>query len=337
MTAVTLSVVIATFNRARRLDECLRSLHVQAWQAGDEIVVIDNGSTDDTRAVIEQHHDLAARRPGGVADQLVPIHYVRETTPGKSAALQTGLSQARGEIVLLTDDDVRVGAGWVATMRDAMRDPSIVLAGGPVRPRWQSRPPRWLHVGNGPYNRLAAPIALLDYGPQPQDLGSRTLLGANMAIRRDALERLGGFALHLGKLRNTLLSGEDADLCGRVRANGWRGVYLPNAEVEHWVPATRMRLAYYLRWFYWSGITHAAIDEAAATPRTHRRVHPPAWVARHFGRAVASAAAAALRRQPAAVVDHMNDVAFAAGYAIRHGRWTGAATTAEPAGRGQPA
>lgn len=325
MNEPSVSVIIATYNRAAMLDDCLLWLRQQSWRPGDEIIVADNGSTDDTMAVVARHHDAAPL-----------IRYILETTPGKSAALQTALSHAGGEVIVLTDDDVRVGPQWITTLRREMADASVVLAGGPVTPRWERQAPRWLRIGHGPFTRLAAPIALLDYGTVAADLDDRTLLGANMAIRREALTELGGFSPHLGKLRDTLLSGEDAELCERVRQRGWCARYVPGARVQHWVPATRMRIGYYLRWFYWSGITHAALDDGQDTGG-RRLVGLPAWLLRHAVRAVGRAIPALVQRRPDVLVDCANDLAFAAGYAVRHRRLTSAATANSSSARRQPA
>jgi len=256
---MTISVVIATYNRAAFLNECLAHLRAQRFEPGDEIVVVDNGSTDTTAAVITRHQQQFP----------VPVRHLVEASPGKSRALTTALEVASGEVLAFTDDDVDVDGEWLAAIRSAMADPSLALAGGPVEPRWERPAPRWLRLAGdgGGYGPLAAPLALLDYGRGPSPLGPRTVLGANLAVRRDVIARVGGFAAHLGKLRGTLLSGEDHELCRRVDAAGFRTGYVPSARVRHWVPASRMTLAYFLEWFYWSGITNAALDEEEPAPR----------------------------------------------------------------------
>jgi biofilm PGA synthesis N-glycosyltransferase PgaC len=74
---MTVSVIIATRDRHHLLDECLSHLSRQPFAAGDEVIVVDNGSSDDTPAVIERH----ARQYG------VPLRHLDERTPGKSHAL----------------------------------------------------------------------------------------------------------------------------------------------------------------------------------------------------------------------------------------------------------
>jgi GT2 family glycosyltransferase len=299
----SLSLVIATYNRARLLDECLSAVRRQPFSDGDEILVADNASTDGTASVVAAHQVAGGPR----------VRYLHVAQPGKSFALQAAVASARGSLLAFLDDDVLVDDGWLAAIRAAMADPQVVLAGGPVLPRWERPAPRWLAIGNGPFNRLAAPIALLHYGDRPGELGPRTLLGANMVIRRDALEAIGGFATHLGKLRGTLLSGEDADLCARVADRGWSTRYAPDAIVRHWVPAARMRLGYYATWFYWSGITHAVMDGGASVGR--RLLGLPTWLVRRGAGIPVRVARAAGRGAPADLVDVLADLAFVAGYA----------------------
>jgi hypothetical protein len=197
-----------------------------------------------------------------------------------------------------------------------MHDPQIGLAGGPVAPRWESAPPRWLEKVADTYGPLASPLALLDYGPSSVDLGVRTVVGANMAVRRSVFLAVGGFAPHLGKLRGTLLTGEDHELCQKVQAAGFRAVYTPDAIVRHWVPADRMRVRYYLSWFFWSGITHATLDADRGV--SHRTVAgvPRYVIRRAVAGAVGAILAAGVGRSTTAV-ERAIDVAFAGGYATR--------------------
>jgi glucosyl-dolichyl phosphate glucuronosyltransferase len=302
---VTISVVIATYNRAALLGECLDHLARQRFAPGDEAIVVDNGSTDDTRRTIEA---ARARFP-------VPLHALHEPAPGKSRAIARALSVAAGDVLAFTDDDVNVEAGWLDAIRAAMRDPDVALAGGPVKPRWERTPPRWLHRTAEANGVLGSPLAIVDYGPAAIDLGPRTLLGANMAVRRGVFTALGGFAPHLGKLRGTLLSGEDHELCRLVQASGLRAVYAPSAIVRHWVPAARMRLGYYLSWFFWSGITHATLEAGRTRGRSFAGI--PLYLFRRAavrgGQATAALLAGDVRRSVECAVD----VAYAAGYASR--------------------
>ena len=304
---MTLSVIIATHNRASLLDECLQHIARQRFKAGDEVIVADNGSTDATPETLARHQQTFP----------VPLRIVDEPVPGKSRALARALAVATGDVLAFTDDDVNVGDGWLDAIRAAMADPAQALIGGPVAPRWQRGAPRWLRLGDRGYGPLAAPLALLDYGDRAVPLGSRTALGANLAVRRDVIRRVGGFALHLGKLRGTLLSGEDHELCRRVQALGLRATYWPAARVTHWVPVDRMRIRYFLAWFFWSGITHAALEEGRARDRSLLGV--PLYLIRRFVGGTLAALGAAATGNLSRAVERGIEAAFAAGYAA--GRW----------------
>ncbi len=307
---MTISVVIATHNRATLLNTALERLRGQEFQPGDEVVVVDNASTDRTADVITRAAEVFPVRLRGVY----------EKTPGKTSALNRGLAAAGGDILALTDDDVRVGDDWIATIRSLFSDPTAALVGGRVDPDWECEAPSWLRVEDaGQYGRMTSPLALLHYG-DAQELGVRSALGANMVLRRSVLETLGGFAPDLTRRPGTLLSGEDHDFCERAVAAGYRCEYRPELRVRHRVPAERLRMRYFLRWFFWSGITQAMIDQHHPNLPKRSSRSP----ARHYIRRLAEAPPRALRH---AVRGRMADAAaaavdgaFAAGYLMQHAR-----------------
>src|SRR5581483_6600319 len=175
--AIDISVVICTWNRARQLDDTLRSL--ASLRTGCdlrwELVIVDNNSTDDTSRVVEQ---AAAAYP-------VPLRYIFEPHQGKSSAMNTGIAAARGTVIAFTD-----------------------YAGGPVHPIWERVPPRWFaRTGR----TLWGTLAILDYGEEIFVFEDRTRipLGANFAIRRRLIDRIGGFDPTLGRTGDRLLLGQE--------------------------------------------------------------------------------------------------------------------------------
>jgi GT2 family glycosyltransferase len=305
-----LSVLIATYNRAAHLEACLQSLAVQRFGPDDEVIVVDNASTDRTRTVVQKAMDWFP----------VPLRYLHESSAGKSNALALGLGHAAGDIVAFTDDDVLVAADWIEAVREAMQEPSVALVAGRVEPRWETRPPRWLRLrGDNGYSVLAAPLALLDYGSEPSVLDERSALGANMAVRRAALDDIGGFPATLGKLRGTLLSGEDRYVCERLRDTGHRCVYSPGLLVRHWVPRQRTRLSYFVRWFFWSGITNSVLDGADRSRELRTLAGVPVYLLKRVVASGAAAVVATITGRFAQAVEHGVAAAFAAGY-IAH-RW----------------
>src|SRR5262249_15079966 len=103
---VRFSIVIATYNRAALLHDTLDSLARLRTAAPWEVIVVDNNSPDHTRSVIEA---AAPAYP-------VPLRYAFEPEQGRSAALNRGFRLAAGEIVVTTDDDVRVNPDWLNTI-----------------------------------------------------------------------------------------------------------------------------------------------------------------------------------------------------------------------------
>jgi len=283
------SVVIATYNRADELRRTLQSLLRLRTTAGWEIIVVDNNSTDHTPSVVR---DAAATSPA-------PVRYVQEHVQGRSAALNAGITAARGAIIVTTDDDVRVGPDWLERAGEALDGLQCDYIGGRVLPLWGGPRPAWLSDRSGPH---WAVIALLDYGDTPFELTTKMPLGVNMAFRREAFEVAGGWDSRIGRKAGTLLGQEVREWCIRARARGVRGYYAPALVVQHLIPADRLNTRYFRRWFYWRGISRALLfqqqgldmespqetrHDFARVPRiagTPRYLYRVAW--RHGGAAV---------------------------------------------------
>jgi GT2 family glycosyltransferase len=240
------SVVIATHNRAPDLRETLASLAALRTAAAWEVVVADNNSTDDTAAVV---CDAASHFP-------VPLHYVFEPVQGRSAALNAAIAHARGEIIVTTDDDVRVDEDWLDQAGAALDQLGCGYIGGRVTPIWGGPRPSWLPNHGG---RLWGVVALIDYGPDPIEFTSRMPLGVNMAFRRDVFDKVGGWDPRVGRKAGTLLGQEVREWCIRARAAGVRGCNAPNLTLRHIIPASRLNKRYFRRWFYWRGISRAML------------------------------------------------------------------------------
>ncbi len=244
------SIVIATYKRAADLRETLASLARLQPDGPWEVIVVDNNSPDDTRAVVEE----AARTFP------VDLRYLFEREQGRSPALNAGIRAARGAIVATTDDDVRVPVDWLNHAAAGLERLQCDYVGGRVLPIWGGPRPEWLPNHGG---KQWAVIALLDYGPEPIEFGARVPLGVNMAFRRAAFDAAGLFDPNTGRKAGTLLGQEVREWCIRARAAGVRGFYVPEMSLEHIIPADRLCKAYFRRWFYWRGISRAKLYERA--------------------------------------------------------------------------
>src|SRR5579862_8666532 len=103
-----LTVVIATKDRAAYVERALVSLEAQVGAPPYEAIVVDNGSSDDTKGVVER----------AIARGAMPVRYVFEAEANRGKARNRGIEAAAGAIVAFCDDDVQVPPGWVAAHSD---------------------------------------------------------------------------------------------------------------------------------------------------------------------------------------------------------------------------
>ncbi len=243
------SVLIPTYNRAADLRGTLESMARLAPGEPWELIVIDNNSHDETRAV-------ALEAAKGFP---VELRYEFEPEQGRCAALNRGIRASRGEIIVTTDDDVRVEADWLSQAARTLDDYACDYVGGKVLPIWGGERPAWLpnHAG-----RPWSVIALLDHGDKPLEFDQRHVpLGVNLAFRRDCFSRAGLWDNRVGRKAGTLLGQEVREWGIRARAAGLRGFYAPSMVVQHIIPRDRLTKRYFRRWFYWNGISRALLYE----------------------------------------------------------------------------
>jgi glycosyltransferase involved in cell wall biosynthesis len=222
--------------------------------AGWEVLVVDNHSTDETRAVVEA---FCHRCPG-------QFRYLFEPRPGKSYALNAGIQAARGQLLAFIDDDVVVEPEWLHNLTTALENTPCAGVGGRILPPATVAFPGWLAL-QGPYS-LAGALALFDPGPQAAQL-TVAPFGANMAFRRAVFEKYGGFRTDLGPPPSPT-RGEDTEFCQRLLAAGESLRYQPSAVVRHAVPGDCLEQRYFLAW--WFGHGRALI-------RLKGR-RPPVWI-----------------------------------------------------------
>ncbi|MEO5898229.1 MAG: glycosyltransferase [Vicinamibacterales bacterium] len=271
MTDVAVSVVVSTYNRADRLPLALESLIAQEGGVPYEIIVVDNNSTDTTRAVVE---GLAVRNGDNV-------RYAFEPRQGLSHARNTGIALSRGEIVAFTDDDVRAAPDWLLQLKRTLDEHlDVVYAGGRVLPNWLEPPPSWLTKAHW------GPLALQDYGGQPIRTGQERamcLVGANMAFRREVFDRVGNFTPSLGRVKDGIGSTEDHDMQLRIWAAGLSGIYSPAPVVTADVTPDRLLKDYHRRWHRGNGRHCAKMRVRELVPTDVGPMSPPQDIVKLFG------------------------------------------------------
>ncbi|HEY2357877.1 MAG TPA: glycosyltransferase family 2 protein [Phenylobacterium sp.] len=220
----SVSIIICTKDRGASLRDTLAHMGRTAVPAGwsVELVVVDNGSSDDTQQVVSQ-----ADVPG------MTLRYVFEPARGKSRAFNTGVSLSSGQVLLMTDDDVHVPVNWIEDMcRPIVSGVADGVQGG-IRPAPHLDPP-WLS------GILRYWVAVVEHPEQPPE----GLVGANMAISRRAFEVAGPCDPRLGP--GAAGNFEDTVLGWAMREAGMRIHYAPDVAVEHHFDADRLTIASFM-------------------------------------------------------------------------------------------
>jgi glycosyltransferase involved in cell wall biosynthesis len=246
------SVIICTLNRARQLRAAVFSVMMQSfpWELF-EIVVVDNGSTDGTREVVEE-----CRR------QSIPsIVYVHEPNHSLSEARNRGILTAKGDVLAFMDDDARADSSWLLSLVEALEgENGPAAAGGPIYPLNRIHLPDWLP------DRLTTYFSIVDYGRRDIELNyPRLPFGTNMAFKRTIFERVGSFRADLGrKGACSFFTGEETELFVRIARSGDTIQYTPRAIIYHDVDPKRLQPAWLYRQAFWIGVSFAI------TEREHR-------------------------------------------------------------------
>jgi glucosyl-dolichyl phosphate glucuronosyltransferase len=234
-----ITIILCTYNRCQSLAKTLESAAALTLPDADEweVLVVDNNSSDQTRAVVE---DFRRRYPGR-------FQYRFEPQQGKSCALNTGIREARGDVLAFVDDDVTFEPIWLKNLTSSLCNTGYAGVGGRTLLDPSFSPPLWLSLKE-PCN-LGGVLAQFDLGDRPREL-DRAPYGANMAFRKEMFRRHGGFRTDLGPCPGSQIRGEDTDFGGRLLAAGERLLYEPSATVYHPIPKDRVRKGYFLSWYF---------------------------------------------------------------------------------------
>ncbi len=221
-----ISVLIAAHNEAASIEACLRSVLACSGPDGFEVVVVDDGSTDDTRAIVQNLARTDAR-----------LSLVSQEQGGKGRALNAASHHARGAVYLVTDADCRVPASWVTGMVSELERTDVVY--GTCR-LWDSP------ADGGWWPRVLESKWRVKWGAGAPEILSP--VGASMGCKRAVWQDIGGFT-EIG-------SGADSDFAERAIRRGWR---VSNSLANHARVLTRGPSTYWsflrqmLRWRNWRG------------------------------------------------------------------------------------
>ena len=259
------SIVLCTYNRGVLLQQALQSISqvVVSPQIQWEVLIVDNNSNDSTKVVTESFSELYPER----------FRYIFEGRQGKSFALNTGIREAKGEIIVFTDDDATVDPDWLTQVVQAMERYGCAGVGGKIVPTWNISKPRWLEM-QGPHKLMDA-IVSFDLGENVCPIKTAAF-GANMAFRREMFQKYGGFRSDLGPTVGSEIRGEDSEFCRRLLKAGECLMYVPNAVVYHPVEKKRTEKSYFQTWYLDRG--RASIREEGIPTSAVRYLNVPRYL-----------------------------------------------------------
>ncbi|MDP8247452.1 MAG: glycosyltransferase family A protein [Candidatus Tritonobacter lacicola] len=199
--APDISVIIPTHNRRHLLEKTLKNLEKQEIGCPFEVLVVDDGSTDGTR-------DVVNRLAGKVS---YPLIYLHQDKGGPASARNMGIGHAGGRLITFTDDDCMPEPKWLGEISEAFRDPAVWAVSGPV---WSEIPPGvFVH-------------SLLSYSITVSAVDH--FMTSNFSVRRDVAIKIGLFDT---RFRDPWF--EDYDFAYRIRARGGTIAIVPGARVHH--------------------------------------------------------------------------------------------------------
>ena len=232
-----ITVAICTWNRCSLLTQALEQMTTLTIPSGVkwELLIVNNNSTDNTDHVIESF------------SQRLPIRRLFEPKPGQSNARNLAVTEADGDYIIWTDDDVLVGEEWISSYCRAFKQwPNAAIFGGSIHPWFEGEPPRWLQRT---LFKVAGAYAVRQLGTEPIPLSYNVLpYGANMAIRKTEQARY-VYDVSLGLRPNSSLRGEETTVIREMLAAGAEGRWVPEARVRHYIPKERQSTRF-LRSFF---------------------------------------------------------------------------------------
>jgi glycosyltransferase involved in cell wall biosynthesis len=204
------SIIIPTFNGASRIGNCLDSLMKQTAGQNVEILVVDDGSTDNTANVVRGHSS---------------VRVIIQANAGPASARNRGALEAQGKILLFTDDDCVPMPDWLEAMLEPFKDPEVVGAKGVYRTHQRSLAARFVQIEYEDKYRLMAGLPSIDF-----------IDTYSAGFRRDRFLEMTGYDTSF-----PVACAEDIELSYRMSARGWKMKFVPAAIVYHTHPDTFSR------------------------------------------------------------------------------------------------
>lgn len=253
-----ISIIICTFNRCQTLENVLENIQRLngSPQVTWETLVIDNNSTDETKAVVTRFVGCGSGN----------VRYIFEGRQGKSYALNTGVKEARGEVLAFTDDDVIIDSNWLLNIKKTFDQYDCAGIGGKIIPVLLGKKPSWLTTDT--HYPFMGTLGSFDWGDTCCEL-KEPPYGANMAFRKSTFIKHGLFRVDLGPTKgNTMGKGEDTEFTQRLLDRGEKAMYVPDAVIYHRVEEEKLKKKSFQWWYFNHGRCRTRLDREMVPENT---------------------------------------------------------------------
>jgi len=203
--SIEASIIIPTFNGGSRIGSCLDALLEQAAGRDVDILVVNDGSTDNTVNVVNQYS---------------AVRLINQANAGPGAARNRGAMESAGRILLFIDDDCIVASNWLDSMLGQFRDSEVVAAKGAYRTRQKQLTARFVQIEYEDRYRLMDGLDSIDF-----------IDTYSAAFRRERFLEMNGYDTSF-----PVACAEDAELSYRMSNSGWKMKFAPAAIVYHTHP-----------------------------------------------------------------------------------------------------
>lgn len=224
-----LSIIVCTQNRDVYLHQCLLSILGQSHMSLHfEILIIDNASTDNTISIVANY----------------PIHYYHEQIVGLSHARNRGAKEAKGEWLCYIDDDAKLYPNYLERALWVIDNYDFDCFGGMYYAWYPFKKPKWIDESFGTKIPLRETIG---------EIITPELSGGNFIIRREVLERAGGFPSNFGMVGSNIGYGEEDYLQRKLLKMGYILGFDPELKIDHAVLPHKLKLSWHLKSWYAHG------------------------------------------------------------------------------------
>lgn len=249
MKVIKASIIIPTCNRAKWLNNTIQSVLLQNYPSSEyEALIVDNGSKDNTKETVEAAASKNAKHN---------IKYFFEPVPGSASARHCGALNAKGDILVFTDDDVAVVPGWLSSIMNAFEDKTVHLVGGPSLPKYEVEPPKWIdrYCEYKDGRIICGSLSLLDKGDERIEIDPVLVWSLNFSIRKNTLFEAKGFHPCVIPKRLQHLQGDgETGLSLAIKEKGYKAIYDPGVKLYHYIPRERLTVAFFEGRYFYQGV-----------------------------------------------------------------------------------